>query len=301
MRVGLVTNWGDHCSIAEYAKNLTEYLPSDIQVTIVPKPFTVDDILSRVQDVDIIHFNYIAYHMDHSVIDGVCRGKKSIQKTLITYHETPDGNLFQDNALVDAIVLHEPQWENVSKVHLIPNGIRLVNTDDIKRTPKLGSAGFAYKHKRFDLVVDAAKALGLECLLLTPKADCWDEPSKYDSVEVVTDYLPYDDVIRRLAECFITVFPYDENYPNIGIGNAVRFGLASGNSVIVTNHHHFRDLNMYKDEIYFVETNVIDTVKLVQQDIAEGKQKIPTKLLSDMSWEASASKYVDLYNTLLQG
>jgi hypothetical protein len=81
----------------------------------------------------------------------------------------------------------------------------------------------------------------------------------------------------------------------------VRFGLAAGRPVVVTRHHHFRDLFSYPDEVYFVENDDLTaTVKKVLNDIDNGCAKFPNKLLEDMSWTKCASMYVDLYKGLNQ-
>lgn len=64
MIVGLVTNWNEHCAVAEYAKALTKNVTAvakDIEYRVIMEPITYESVLARVQDVDIIHFNYCAH------------------------------------------------------------------------------------------------------------------------------------------------------------------------------------------------------------------------------------------------
>lgn len=301
MRVGLVTNFNQACSISEYAKNLLSHLPSDIDVKVISQPHTLDNVINQLHDVDVIHFNYIAYRMNHGLMEGVvaCRDRKK-QKMVITYQETPgEYQLYNGvGGLADAIVLHEPSGNYGPKVHLIPNGIKLVDVKAVEPQNKLGSAGFYSLPKRFDLVHDAASQLHMGCLLLMPKADCGGDAPSFGGSEILRDYLPYDNVVQRLAECLMTIFPYDDSYPMVGIGNAVRFGLAAERPVIVSKHHHFRDLLQYNDEVYFIDQDVTTTVRKVLDDIMYGVEKLPKRLLQDMNWTRCAQMYANVYRNV---
>jgi glycosyltransferase involved in cell wall biosynthesis len=298
MLVGLVTNYGDQCSIAEYAKNLYEQFPmDDVQLKIVGHPLDFDSVFLRTRDVDVIHINHIGYWMPKDMLERLHNARKMNQKIVITYQETPSdlGEQF-----ADMVVLHEPSGSYSNKVRLIPNGIRLVDVTGITKENKIGSAGFYSAPKGFPLVANAAIELGLGCLLLMPKAVCGTEAVNFHGAEIVKDYLLYDDVVRRLAECMVTIFPYDSSYPNVGIGNAVRFGLAAGGAVAVTRHHHFRDLFAYPDEIYFIDNeSVSSVVQKVLRDKANNEMKVPKRLLADMSWTKCAQMYADIYRELM--
>lgn len=309
MKVALVTNYGDHCSIAEYAKNLVEHMPTDeVEMEIVSHPLTFEHVYEKTRDADIIHLNYIGYWMEHKLLPLLAKAKEPRQKIVITYQETP--TKFEDDYDgADAVVLHEPFGDYGNKVHLIPNGIKLVPYNkDVQSTLRLGSAGFWAPHKGFRLVAEAGEVLELGSLLLMSQSPCYDSAETqadrlrmtYPSARIDTSWLPYDAVVNELAFCSMSIFPYDIRTYSIGIGNAVRFGLAAGRPVLVTRgHSHFRDLVDYEDEVYFIDNNdVIGTVKLVHRDLENGCERLPKRLLAAMNWWEVAQQYADLYTDL---
>ena len=313
IRAALVTNWGDHCSIAQYAKNLVDHFPIDcgVDLRVVSHPLTFENIYDHVHNVDVIHVNFLSYWMTESLVEKLGRVREPGQKIVVTYQETTEYQLklLGECPWVDAIVIHEPKGEYHKKVHKIPNGIRLVNTVGVEWTRKLGSAGFASGYKRFDRVAQTAKDLNLGCLLLTPQAVCGDQNAAnkmardmkqiHPDAEVVTDWLPYEKVVRYLAECMAVVFPYDETAMTLGIGNAVRFGLASGRPVIVSHHSHFRDLLDYQDEVYFIEKDLETTVRQVMVDVENNAERLPNRLLRDMNWDRVSMTYAKLYGDVI--
>lgn len=313
IRATLVTNWGDHCSIAQYAKNLVDHFPLNcgVDLRVVSHPLTFENIYDHVRNSDVIHVNFLSYWMAESLVEKLGRVREPGQKIVVTYQETTEDQLktLANCPWMDAIVIHEPKGEYPKKIRKIPNGIRLVNTVGVEWSNKLGSAGFASGYKRFDRVAEAANDLGMGCLLLTPQAVCGDPNAArrmaremkelHRDAEIITEWLPYEKVVRYLAECMAVVFPYDETATTLGIGNAVRFGLASGRPVIVSRHSHFRDLVDYQDEVYFIEENLEETVREVKRDIEIGNVRLPNRLLKDMNWDRVAMMYAKLYGDLI--
>jgi hypothetical protein len=58
-RIGLVTNWGERCGVAEYARNLVDHLDgSGVEVKEIGEPLEFQHIFWETEDVDVIHFNY---------------------------------------------------------------------------------------------------------------------------------------------------------------------------------------------------------------------------------------------------
>lgn len=309
MRVGLVTNWGDHCSISEYAKNLIDHLPKEVDVKLIGHPLTYENIKAQIQDVDVVHFNYINFWIDHGMMDGIAALVQ--KKVIITYQEKPEWEVLE-NSHADLIVLHDVKGDYPGKVRLIPNGIKIV--DDLPEwdwNTQLGSAGFAAEHKGFLNVARVGQEFSTGCLLLMCAALDQDFMARSlalqakdicPSAEIDISWLPYETVVRRMAKCAMTIFPYDMAVSNVmpGIGNAVRFGLASGRPVLVPKgHSHFRDLADYEDEIYLYSGELKDAVRGVTLDIIKKRAKLPKRILEDMSWTRCAQMYTDLYKEVL--
>lgn len=326
LKVGLVTNVNERCGISEYGNNLVTHVgvDKDIEFKIVARPFTIDSIWERAQDVNVVHFNYSAgimplYETELHELKRHLVGKKLV----ITLHDSFDARTRGLAALkfFDKIVVHEQAIDSPfpPEVCVIPQGIVLCDVSGIEWQMKLGTAGFPFPWKGFYPMAAVAKKLNIGCLAMLSTSDAVDAKQMkevildtYPSAEVVDDWPTHLAVVRRLAECAIVLYPYDlsrlcTKLPFYGISAAVRFGLASGRPVIISQCRQFNDLWQYLDEVYLVENgngsellaNLEKVVREIFRDIALGCERRPKRLLADMSWTRCAQLYVDLYKALV--
>lgn len=307
--VALVTTWDEHCGIAEYAKNLIQSMhDADVKITVVARPLVFESVFERTKGFDIVHFNYSANVFTGFSNEELVRFKR--QKTVVTFHDSLEERIWQVSrlGLFDKIVVHErPNFGPAfpDNVVYIPQGIRLADVQGIKKQRKLGIAGFPLPWKGFTRVAQRAKIFGLGCLAIMPSTDHvhQDEVKKeilsiHPDAEVITDWLTHEAVVKRMAECCIAVFPYEENKVLYGTSAAVGFGLASGSPVIVSRNRQFIDLAHYTDEIYFQFGSLSDTIAQVMHDIGIGEVKMPNRILKDMNWERCAELYSQVYRQI---
>jgi glycosyltransferase involved in cell wall biosynthesis len=117
----------------------------------------------------------------------------------------------------------------------------------------------------------------------------------------ILDWPSYEEIVLKLASNLINVFPYNDHCSTgrlYGISAAVRMAFAAKRPVIVSHCSQFKDLKEYQDEVYFIEGGLSATIERVQNDIREGKERIPNRILQDMNWVACADKYAKLYREL---
>jgi len=198
-----------------------------------------------------------------------------------------------------------------------------VELNGIKPELKIGTAGFPFPWKCFEAVAYVAQKVGVGFLAIIPesnKVDNLPEIKRYlkqvcPRTEFVQGWFTQDEVIRRLATCMATVFPYGPislDTPFYGVSGAARFGLAARRPTIVSQCSMFQDLRNYKDEVYFVPPPVNDpellgpTLHIIEQavrqvfsDEANSCARLPKKILEDMNWTRCAKMYTDVYREVM--
>lgn len=321
IKVGLVTNWNERCGVADYAEKLISYAThfSDVTFKKIGGPFTLNYLLKETENVDVIHINYAQYIFQNmpqipmlTNLPNFFALRNRGQKLMLTFHDSSEHETERVSkiGMFDTIVTHEPTSSYPKAVHFIPQPLYEVNVEEIKIENKIGSAGPPFPWKGFKRMAEAASNIGMSCLAIfsnpsSDKLDIEEEKKKVISVcpdaEVkIQNWWKHEDIVRRLAECKIIAFPYDTDMKLYGISAAVRFGLAARRSVIVSRCSHFRDLQNYEDEVYFIEKDkdLESSVRQVLSDIEKGREKIPNRVIKDISWSKCAQMYVDLYKTL---
>lgn len=306
MKVALLTTWNERCGIAEYAKSLVTYAKNTEFSIFGREIFENSNALLALPDqlcgngCCIIQINYEP-GLWHILDADVCsKLRKNGMRLVMTLHTSNSGN--NRNALTtvfDRVIVHEQTTEGFEHV---PMGIPEVNLDGIEVTKGIGTAGFPFPWKGFHQVAQAAKQLDMNCVVVAAKSDHFDTTVMEQFVkdaqpdtEYVKDWLPQEDVVRKLASCEVNVFAYDG--ANNGISGAVRMGLAARRPLVVTRCRQFRDLFAYEDEIEFIDSQS-------PKDIAAGIERVlesgkcPKRVLEDMSWTKAAQRYEEIYTSL---
>ena len=296
--VALATTWDERCGIAEYAKNLFLYCPAYFKVIYTLNEGAISDLA---RGTDILCFNYepglFPWLNEQTIRHFDCHKKVLI---LHTSHEGYNRNIFTGS--FDQVVVHERTLDSFAH---IPMGIpeyrpRHLPEDHFGR---IGTFGFPFPWKNFPAVVSAVKSLGLMSTVIAPESSHWDanHVKQYlmdldPNVQVITQYLEQTRVIDILGRCEVNVFAYSG--ANAGISGAVRQGLASARPLVLTRCRMFRDLFDYEDEITFVDDERPDTIAKGIETALANPQKVPNRVLTDMSWEVCGQKYLELFKSL---
>lgn len=298
MNVGLVTSWDVRCGIAEYAANL---ISSCSGITPIPLQQYSYGIACQY---DVVHLNHEAGLFRCFPSGDLHHLRRDGKKLVLTLHNTGEGlnrNSFTD--LFDRVLVHEKTQDSGNFVYM-PHGIPEVPvSENHGKKASIGIAGFPFPWKGFHPTALVANKYGLGCLAIMPKSDHVDTGPMEKVVresnhlaEVLTDWMPASEVVRRLSECLLLAFPYGGGLS--GISGAVRLGLAAKRPIVLSRCRQFRDLFDYEDEIYFADEGLEQAVAQVLSDLENGIAKIPNCLLDDMAWSKVGQMHRQVYESL---
>lgn len=113
--------------------------------------------------------------------------------------------------------------------------------------PTVGTVGFPFPWKNYDLLCKCARAAGWNVLLIAPGAtveQCVEWQGIFEgaesTLEIVPQFLPREEVMQRLAACQATAFLYQTG--NSGTSGAIRMGFAARRPVIAFKNRQVLDL-----------------------------------------------------------
>lgn len=123
--------------------------------------------------------------------------------------------------------------------------------------PVIGSFGFAFGHKRFDLVARETVALNRSAIfrLHCPTAHFGGSTDQTDAVlasvraeladslvdlSASLDHKPAQEVVNMLGACDVNCLLYDPGQPNAGLSSALDYLLAAGRPILVSEAAMFR-------------------------------------------------------------
>jgi glycosyltransferase involved in cell wall biosynthesis len=262
MRVSLVTTWDTACGIAEYGyywKEAVEQADREIEVEPLSDLHPAAVGFLR-QKPDWVWLNYHAALHSQWRPEDVRNLRDEGMKVGITYHDTGVPNSEQCRALhavADAFVIHEPAEDLPGAIYLRqgvpgwhspfytckPDGRAFTGTG----RPVVGSIGFPFPWKNYDLLVEASALAGWGVLLIAPTATekqlaRWRTLNPESGFR--TDFVPRHEALAILASCDATAFLYAN--ANTGTSAAIRQGIAARKPVIATSAggcRQFRDLD----------------------------------------------------------
>lgn len=301
--VGIYTNTAIKCGNAEYARDLSYYLQPYYTVRMSPV-WT-----------DLIPFDVIIINWHPSVVEFSAefaqklkeRGKKLI---LVLQNSFEDVilDVRKDPILksVDAVVSHEPMGEGI---HFIPIGIHVYGgLPSVSDVMMIGTAGFPFPWKRFDVVAEIAKVLQVRCRMIAPTYDGVNTDTLIQGIqghlgslaEIHRDWMSALDVVRLLAECRVNIFYYTSmSYEDtLGQTGSARMGVSAGRPMIISRHRKFRTLFPYEDELY-IALHETEVMKFANEILFGDKEpKVPKRLLSEMGWPNVVLKYKEIIDSL---
>lgn len=119
----------------------------------------------------------------------------------------------------------------------------------------IGSFGFAFPHKRFDLVAREVATLDDAMFRLhCPTAHFGGSPAQTEAVAasvmaelpdprrvtITTDHRPALEVVRLLSQCTANALLYEPGQPDAGLSSALDYLLAAGRPILVSEASMFR-------------------------------------------------------------
>lgn len=264
MRVLMVSTWETACGIAEFGKYLVESVKAaDPSITLLPSAEMLDPgYWGRYESarhdeghgdtapIDLIHLNYHAALHSRWTPEWVRRYREAGIPVLVTYHDSGVPNSDQCKAIhaaANCTIVHEPVEDLPGVVYLrqgVPAAQPRYGYESFLQ-PILGTVGFPFPWKQYELLAEATERAGWALMLLTPQATpeqviAW-RTINPDTV-VATEFLPAASVIARLSCCDATAFLYAGC--GTGTSGAVRQGIAARKPVLVNSCRQFRDLDL---------------------------------------------------------
>jgi glycosyltransferase involved in cell wall biosynthesis len=257
------------CGIAAYLDLLRSHLPSDLILRcdpawLDPRAFFAQlDEIQEYQGPQVVWMNFHAAL--HSRWDaGQIERLRQIFPVVVTYHDTgvpvPDQCRNIYHATVSPVhdqlaqqgrfIVHEPCPELGEAIYLrqgIPPYSSPYQFHPLlfpPERPVLGTVGFPFPWKNYDLLAQATTEAGWSLLLLAPRAtamqiEAWRRLNPH--LIVKAEFLPQDQVVSYLAACDATAFFY--MCANTGTSGAIRQGIAARKPVLATEScRQFRDL-----------------------------------------------------------
>ena len=259
MRVTLVTTWDIPCGIAEHAFYLKEAIEGadrDIQIVVQPN-LHPDAVLADIADYDWVWLNYHAALHSQWTPEHVRAVQARGAKCGVTFHDTGVPNSAQCKALhavADCFVVHEPAEDLPGAVYLrqgIPDWWYVYTFfrgkgSPWERRPVVGTLGFPFPWKNYDLLAEASALAGWGLLLLAPNATDaqevrWRELNPHIHVE--SSFTDRNTAQAMLNACDATAFLYAN--ANTGTSAAIRLGIAARKPVLASSYgacRQFRDL-----------------------------------------------------------
>lgn len=318
MRVLLVTSEGA-CGIAEHSAYLKQAVEAaDRSIEVVPDVRSLDPkwffTVTHAPFPDVVHLNYHAALHSQWTPEYVKQVREHIP-VVITYHDTgvPNSDHCKSiHAVADAFVVHEPCEDLPGAIYWrqgIPAAGKRGTAPRESPVPWLGTVGFPFPWKNYDLLAEATAIAGWGLLLLAPTAtredvDRW--RALNPQIIVYPEFLPAWEVVYRLGECDATAFLY--NCHNTGTSGAIRQGIAARKPVIAsrfdeycTSGRQFRDLaldNLAQRVITWINPDLQQVVDaLVTTRIAPLDAGI-VALAEQDSWAKLGHKYAQLMRGL---
>jgi len=337
----LITSWDTACGIAEHSALLKDAVETQSTLRMLPlagnpasQPASPEDVATIYASLGtpILHLNYHAALHSRWTPDWVRQFQAMGAKIVITYHDSGVPNADQCKQLayvlrpgLDAMVVHEPFDDlPIQKAHYIRMGVAAPRMptrfgvrepryeDDLRldsfqfkaydAQPVLGTVGFPFPWKNYDLLAEITGQLGWALILLAPRAtqdqiDTWRARNPYSHIQ--TQFSHRDAVLSVLTGCDATAFTYVTH--NTGQSGAILQGIAARKPVIALKTcRQFRAL--YQDPLGRSTIKWAETFEDVAAHLRSVRiQRIDpgmVALAEQESWKTVGQKYLDLYQGL---
>jgi hypothetical protein len=323
MNVLLVTTWDTACGIAEHSAMLKEYVEAaDPDIQVAPDATWLDPT-AFFQDVNaagdtagrgILHLNYHAALHSRWEPQQVTMAQALGFKVVITFHDTvATGNADKVKALcglADAFVVHEPVEDLPGAVYwrqgVLPLPVHPIHLP-LRFDPWVGTCGFDFPWKNFDLLAEASCAAGWGVHYVGGNLSL----ERKDALEKLNPrslfgrgFRPREEVASDLSNCDATAFLYTCH--NTGTSGAVRMGIAARKPMILMRGcRQFRDLELWENEPGAVKTfrwsefSVEDVTRQLRLLHIGWMDPRMVYLAEQDGWPRLGKKYAQLYREVL--
>jgi hypothetical protein len=322
--VRLVTTWDTACGIAEYAAYLEEaarladpWIAVRIETGLHP-----DVVLDAARDCQVLHLNYHAALHSQWRPEDVERAKRDGWRVIVTWHDSGVPNSEACRAMyavADAFVVHEP-CDDLPNAHIWAQGIpdtrrpyqfTVAGPNGPKRfafkrhaeQPVVGSAGFAFPWKNFDLLAEASAEAGWALVLIAPNATA-EQVARWRASNpasmIIPTFVTRETLGRALAGCDATAFLHA--CANTGTSGAIRQGLAALKPVLASVPaacRQFRDL--YVDPVgrravtWLPRLDVETVAEALSNTSIRAIDRLIVRLAARDSWLQLGRRYAALY------
>lgn len=322
MKVLLVTSWRTACGIAEHSAMLKEAVEmADPQILIMPCPEMLDPrhaSYTPMSPVDVLHLNYHAALHSRWTPDEIRRWQRVGISVVVTYHDSGVPNTEQCKAIAatlrprkDAMVVHEPfddlPLEKVRYWRMgVPDWTGAYQFENVieKRRPMLGSIGFPFPWKNYEVLAQVTAEAGWDLLLIAPGATpeqeaLWKQLNPRTTV--CPTFLPQQLAVSWLAGCDASAFLYVCH--NAGQSGAILQGIAARKPVIaLAACRQFRALfddKLGRTAITWCES--IEEVTFALEHFVRIERVSPqiVALAEQESWAKLGRRYAQLYRGLV--
>lgn len=303
MKIGIYTNTTQKCGNAEDARYLRDYLQGYYADEIA-----YSDNLTHLYDRDVVIINWHSAVVSFNEVNAQELKNRGI-KSIMILQNSGEHIIYKHHdpmlPLIGALVAHEDMGPEVT---YIPVGIPIVSDLQEPTEIRIGTAGFPFKWKRFDVVAEAAKKLNVKCCLIAPTYDGINTDSYIEGIrqhipelaEIRRAWHSIEEVVRLLSQCTVNIFWFQSDNPveELGQSGSVRMGIAAGRPTIISTHRKFRTLFPYEDELYIARTEEELHVMVKEIITNPEKAKRPKRILQDMGWPTVAKQYKELIESL---
>jgi glycosyltransferase involved in cell wall biosynthesis len=332
------------CGIAEYYGHLRESSPETLIYSCDPAWLSPEIFfealpkLRQYQGPQVVWLNYHAALHSQWNPEQITRLQQAGMRVVITYHDTGVPNSEQCRRLwgvtrtgIDAFVIHEPADDLPGAIYLrqgVPPAQGAIQFDQTRRLtpshdpvvtdhqltfpwnfaggrPILGTVGFPFPWKNYDLLAEATALAGWGLLLIAPgtysghkttpldhDVERWQALNPWLAVE--PNFISSQRVVSYLSGCDATAFLY--MCANTGTSAAIRQGLAARKPLLATEGcRQFRDLEEVT-AIHWLEN-------LSPEGVARALAQVPItrmdagihRIAERDSWTTQAQRYTDIF------
>jgi hypothetical protein len=323
LNVLLATTWESACGIAEHSYYLKETVEAaDREILVTPHVAALDPQGEIPHPVggyfDVLHLNYHRALHSRWTPEVLRRIKEARQyrAIVITFHDTfgelePDSLPVELSELADAFIVHEP-CEGLPRSIYWRMGVAGWPREPIydfppwnwDGRPVLGTVGFPFGWKNYEVLCDLTREAGWGLLLIAPGAApeqiaVWKERQPY--LDVRPDFVSRERVVSLLAACDASAFLY--TCANSGQSGAVCQGIAARKPVLALwTCRQFRALRsdeVGRTAITWAET--FEDVERLLRAVPIGRVSPAVVALAERdSWAKLGRNYAALYRRVAE-
>ena len=266
---------GRRCGVGEAAL----YLASHLGVEAVASPSDLPDVAKIV----IVELEHSLYNFNREEALAEFRSlQEEGRKVIVNYHSVPLGNESWVEDLKECATVGGRIVPAVEGTFYLPLVGPPPLTEADPGAPDhlhLGSFGFCGPHKRYDLLIELAIRLDVPLTLFAANNGPWENilndlrnmAAGHDSIQVVGDYLPIDEVLRRLRGCSHLISTVQE-YSGISLGP--QSGSSASFRAMASVGRPFICLRHWRaDEVDAIQVDSLDEITV---DWLKAQTKLPS-------------------------